>query len=191
MREVKKKPKSQQEGDGDGDAPMGNVESSACPSLPPPRPHIHGVPSLYYHQYPLGRPGTAAPPPVSFPMHVERHRAVAVSAGVNVKGHTMRLELRFFVAAYPPPTTAVVALVAVVSKAVRRRSRRPQCCGGSRSGGASRPLLPLRGSRSFFRASTSSLAKSKSAPPSSPGGPRIAHARLARLGLISRVSHVV
>ncbi|KAI4983861.1 hypothetical protein ZWY2020_025727 [Hordeum vulgare] len=50
-------------------------------------------------------------------MHVERHRAVAVSAGVNVKGHTMRLELRFFVAAYPPPTTAVVALVAVVSKA--------------------------------------------------------------------------
>ena len=71
---------------------MGNAGSSGRPNLPPPRPHLHGVPPPYYHQYPPWRPGAAAPPPVPFPTHVERHRAVAVSAGVNVKGHTLRLE---------------------------------------------------------------------------------------------------
>ncbi|KAF7098273.1 hypothetical protein CFC21_100026 [Triticum aestivum] len=71
---------------------MGNAGSSGRPNLPPPRPHLHGVPPPYYHQYPPWRPGAAAPPPVPFPTHVERHRAVAVSVGVNVKGHTLRLE---------------------------------------------------------------------------------------------------
>ncbi|XP_037409831.1 uncharacterized protein LOC119272445 [Triticum dicoccoides] len=72
--------------------PIGNAGSSGRPNLPPPRPHQHGVPPPYYHQYPPWRPGAAAPPPVPFPTHVERHRAVAVSAGVNVKGHTLWLE---------------------------------------------------------------------------------------------------
>ncbi|KQK04361.1 probable E3 ubiquitin-protein ligase LOG2 [Brachypodium distachyon] len=72
---------------------MGNTGSTG--SSNPPRPPFdgrgHGLPPPYYHRYPPWPPSAAAPPPVPVPAQVERHRAVAVHAGVNVKGDTLRL----------------------------------------------------------------------------------------------------
>ncbi|XP_006644177.2 probable E3 ubiquitin-protein ligase LUL2 [Oryza brachyantha] len=75
---------------------MGNIASGgASPRPPPPPAHLdayrHGAPPPYYHSYPRLPPGAAAPPPVPVPAQVERHRAVAVSVGVIVKGDTLRL----------------------------------------------------------------------------------------------------
>ncbi|KAL6884666.1 hypothetical protein ACP4OV_010602 [Aristida adscensionis] len=71
---------------------MGNIGSRSDGAPPPPRPpppphlyHPHGLPPPLYHRYPHG-------PPLPVPAPVQRHRAVAVSTGVNVKGDTLRLE---------------------------------------------------------------------------------------------------
>ena len=81
---------------------MGNFGSrggAPPPPRPPPPPppalqaHLHGVRPPYYHRYPGWPPGTAPlPPPLGVPASVERHRTVAVHAGVNIKGDTLRLE---------------------------------------------------------------------------------------------------
>ena len=76
---------------------MGNFGSRGGAPPPPPPPalqaHRHGVRPPYYHRYPGWPPGTAPlPPPLGVPASVEQHRTVAVHAGVNIKGDSLRLE---------------------------------------------------------------------------------------------------
>ncbi|KAL6597742.1 hypothetical protein ACP70R_046547 [Stipagrostis hirtigluma subsp. patula] len=80
---------------------MGNIGSRSGGAPPPPHPppphlrdHPHGLPPPYYHRYRNWPPGAAPPPPppLALPAPVERHRAVAVSTGANIKGGTLRLE---------------------------------------------------------------------------------------------------
>ncbi|CAO2179935.1 unnamed protein product [Urochloa humidicola] len=76
---------------------MGNFGSRGGAPPPPPPPalqaHLQGVLPPYHHRYPGWPPGTATgPPPLGVPASVERHRTVAVHAGVNIKGDSLRLE---------------------------------------------------------------------------------------------------
>ncbi|CAL4976256.1 unnamed protein product [Urochloa decumbens] len=77
---------------------MGNFGSrGGAPPPPPPPPalqaHLQGVRPPYYNRYPGWPPGTGPlPPPLGVPATVERHRTVAVHAGVNIKGDSLRLE---------------------------------------------------------------------------------------------------
>jgi hypothetical protein len=70
---------------------MGNFGSrGGAPPPPAPQAHPHGL--RYYHRAP-GPPGTAPVlPPLGVPASVERHRTVAVHAGVNIKDDSLRLE---------------------------------------------------------------------------------------------------
>jgi E3 ubiquitin-protein ligase MGRN1 len=77
---------------------MGNFGSRGGAAPPPPPPpalqaHLQGVRPPYHHRYPDWPSGTAlVPPSLGVPASVERHKTVAVLAGVNIKGDSLRLE---------------------------------------------------------------------------------------------------
>ncbi|KAF8772784.1 hypothetical protein HU200_005370 [Digitaria exilis] len=76
---------------------MGNFGSRGRAPPPPPPPalqaHLHGVRPPYYNRYRGAAPDAAPlPPPLGVPAPVERHRTVAVHAGVNINGDSLRLE---------------------------------------------------------------------------------------------------